>query len=399
MRKIAMQGYGVSHGGCPMMTRREYLKQAAGTAVVAAIPELLGGRSALALGAQAAKPITGKGSLKARAAARGLLAGCAVNAAVLRSDEAYRDLLTEQYNIVVAENCMKWGNLRPTADTYSFDEADELMAFALTHGMKVRGHNLAWHEALPKWFEGTVTKDNAQKFLTDHIMTVAGRYKGRIHSWDVVNEAIWIKDGRSDGLRSSSPWMQMLGPEYIDIAFKTARQADPKALLTYNEYGIEYDTEEEEKKRAAVVGLLQRMKAAGTPFDALGIQSHIRAGGKDSFGKGLAELIASAREMGLQVFITEMDVKDEDIDSNDIGVIDREVANVYRDYLTIVLRDPSVKTVLTWGVSDKHTWLNSPSQRKKNPDRKARPLPFDKDYAPKEAFFAMRDAFDGAKKR
>jgi len=215
------------------MTRREYLRQAAGTAAALAIPGLLGGRSAAAQ-AVSAKPITGKNSLKARAAARGLLAGCAVNAPALRSDEAYRNLLTEQYNIVVAEYCMKWAALRPTPDTYSFDEADELMAFAQTHGMKIRGHNFVWHESLPKWFAGTVNKDNAQKFMTDHIMAVGGRYKGRIHSWDVVNEAIWIPDGRPDGLRSSSPWMQMLGPEYIDIAFKTARQVDPKALLTYN---------------------------------------------------------------------------------------------------------------------------------------------------------------------
>jgi endo-1,4-beta-xylanase len=399
MRKIAMHCYGVSHGGDPMMTRREYLKRAAGVAAAAVIPGLLGGRSAMSQSAPGARSVTGKNSLKARASARGLLAGCAVNAAVLRSDEAYRNLLAEQYNLVVPEYCTKWAALRPTADTYSFDEADELMAFAQTHGMKVRGHNLVWHESLPKWFETTVNRDNAQKFMTDHIMTVAGRYKGRIHSWDVVNEAIWIKDGRPDGLRSSSPWMQMLGPEYIDIAFKTARQADPKALLTYNEYGIEYDTEEEGKKRAAVLELLRRLKAANTPLDALGIQSHMRSDTKSSFGKGVTELIASARGLGLQVFITEMDVNDEDIESNDISLIDREVANVYRDYLTTVLRDPSVKAVLTWGVSDKHAWMNTPSQRKKNSDRMARPLPFDKDYAPKEAFFAIRDAFDGAKKR
>ncbi|HWW23935.1 MAG TPA: endo-1,4-beta-xylanase [Edaphobacter sp.] len=381
-----------------MMTRREYLKQAAGAAAAAMIPGFLEGRRAVAEGA-VTKPITGKNSLKARAAARGLLAGCAVNAPALRSDEAYRNLLTEQYNLVVAEYVMKWAALRPTPDTYAFDEADELMAFAQTHGMKVRGHNFVWHESLPKWFEKTVMKDNAQKFMTDHIMAVGGRYKGRIHSWDVVNEAIWIQDGRPDGLRSSSPWMQMLGPEYIDIAFKTARQADPKALLTYNEYGIEYDTAEEEKKRAAVLGLLQRLKTAGTPLDALGIQSHMRAGGKDTFGKGISELIASARGLGLQVFITEMDVKDHDVASDDISVIDRAVADVYRDYLTTVLRDPSVKAVLTWGASDKHAWMNDPSQRKKDAGRMARPLPFDKDYAPKEAFFAIRDAFDGAKKR
>ncbi len=269
-----------------MVTRRDYLKQVAVLAAVAAMPRPLEGRSAAAQGKQGASPVNGKRSLKAHAAARGLLTGCAVDAAVLRSDEAYRNLLAEQYNIVVAE-----GGLRPTADTYAFDEADELVAFAETHGMKVRGHNFVWHESIPKWFEMTVTKENARKFLTDHIMAVGGRYKGRIHSWDVVNEAIQIKDGHPDGLRTSSPWMERLGPEYIDIAFRTARQADPRALLTYNDYGIEYDNEEEERKRAAVLGLLRRMKAAGTPIDALGIQSHIKAGGKNGFGKGIGELM------------------------------------------------------------------------------------------------------------
>lgn len=381
-----------------MITRRDCLRQGAATAMMAALPAVLE-RRGLAAGPLRPQTIAGKGSLKAHAVAIRLLAGCAVDAGALRSDETYRNLLAEQYNILVAENCMKWGGLRPTADTYSFDEADELMTFAKTHGMKVRGHNLVWHESIPKWFEATVTRENATKFLTDHITTVAGRYKGKIHSWDVVNEAIWIQDGRPDGLRSTSPWMERLGPQYIDIAFKTARQADPGALLTYNDYGIEYDNEIETKKRAAVLQLLRRLKANGTPVDALGIQSHLKAGGKDTFGKGLSELLDGARDLGLQVFITELDVKDDDIESDEVDVRDREVANVYRNYLTDVLRDPAVKAVLTWGASDRHTWLNSPGQRKKRLDRKQRPLPFDENYAPKEAFFAMRDSFDAARKR
>jgi endo-1,4-beta-xylanase len=194
--------------------------------------------------------------------------------------------------------------------------------------------------------------------------------------------------------------MERLGPEYIDIAFRTARQADPRALLTYNDYGIEYDNEEEERKRAAVLGLLRRMKAAGTPIDALGIQSHIKAGGKGGFGKGIGELMTAAHELGLQVFVTELDVNDDDVASDEVDVRDREVANVYRDYLATVLRDPAVKAVLTWGVSDRHTWLNNaPTHQKKQPNRTQRPLPFDRNYAPKEAFFAMRDSFDAAKKR
>jgi endo-1,4-beta-xylanase len=265
--------------------------------------------------------------------------------------------------------------------------------------MKVRGHNFVWHEAIPSWFAGTVNKENAQKFLVDHIHTVGGRYKGKIHSWDVVNEAIWIKDGRADGLRSSSPWFELLGPGYIDLAFRTAREVDPSALLTYNEYGIEYDNEEEEKKRAATLTLLRRMKAENVPLDALGIQSHIRATSKDGFGKGLAELRDGARALGLQVFVTEMDVNDDAVEADDIAERDRIVAGVYRDYLTKVLEGPEVKAVLTWGATDKNSWLNTRNIRKIHPDRLQRPLPFDSDYAATPAFFAMRESFDGAKKR
>jgi endo-1,4-beta-xylanase len=344
--------------------------------------------------------IAGAGSLKAHAADRGLLAGCAVNAKLFREDEGFRRLLAEQYSIVVPENCLKWGSLRPTADSYNFDDADSLIAFAGTHGMKVRGHNFVWHEALPSWFAGTVTKENAQKFLVDHIHTVGARYKGKIHSWDVVNEAIWIPDGRPDGLRSTSPWFEMLGPGYIDLAFRTARATDPTALLTYNDYGIEYDNDEEGKKRAAVLALLRRMKTDNVPLDALGIQSHLHAVSKEGFSKGVRELIEGAKALGLQVFVTELDVNDDAVATNEVAERDKIVADVYRDYLTTALKGPEVKAVLTWGTSDKYTWLNNGTKfRKQHPERLQRPLQFDPDYAPAPAFFAMRESFDGAKKR
>jgi endo-1,4-beta-xylanase len=343
--------------------------------------------------------VTGAGSLKAHAAARGLLTGCAVNANLFRDDEGFRRLLAEQYNIVVPENCLKWSLLRPTADTYNFADADSLIAFAETHGMKVRGHNFVWHEGLPSWFAGTVNKDNAQKFLVDHIHAVGGRYKGKIHSWDVVNEAIWIRDSRPDGLRTSSPWFQMLGPGYIDLAFRTAREADPTALLTYNEYGIEHDNDDDGKKRAAVFALLRRMKAENVPIDALGIQSHI-AVSKEGFSKGVRELLEGAKALGLQVFLTELDVNDDAVATNDTAERDKIVAELYRSYLTTALEGSEVKAVLTWGASDKNTWLNNGIKfRGQHPDRLQRPLPFDHDYAPAPAFFAMRESFDKAQKR
>ena len=334
------------------------------------------------------------GSLKTHAQAHGLLAGAAVDVKLLNSDETYARILAEQYNILVAEGAMKWKALRPAPDKYSFADGDTLVSFAERHKIKVRGHNFVWHEALPDWFATTVTKDNAKQFLVDHIMTVGGHYKNKIHSWDVVNEAVLPKDGRPDGLRNS-PWMELLGPDYIEIAFRTARQADPAALLTYNEYGVEYDNDEDEERRTITLQLLRRLKAANVPLDAVGIQSHIKAGQPSTFGNSLRSFMASVREMGLQIFVTELDVNEDDLAYNDVAQRDRTIAATYRQYLSAVLPEKAVKAVLTWGVSDNHTWLNNgPTHKKKQPDRPQRSLPFDRDYAPKEAFFAMRDCFD-----
>lgn len=345
-----------------------------------------------------AEDVAGKGSLKAHAKKRGILTGCAVDVALLRQDATYRSLLGEQYDILVGENCMKFGPTQPEAERYSFTDSDELMKFADEHGMKVRGHNFVWHEGLPGWFAGTATKENARKIMTDHIMTVGGRYKGRMQSWDVVNEAIWIADGRPDGLRSSSPWFELLGPEYLELAYRTAREADPKALLTYNEYGIEGDGEQDSRKRAATIELLRRLKAANVPLDALGVQSHLTTK-PVGYGKGAQELMDAAKQMGLKVFITELDVADDSTDADDAAARDKAVAEVYREYLREMLRGPEVKAVLTWGASDGHTWLQGEKWRKKHPERKQRPLPFDEEYKPTEVFYALRESLDQAKSR
>ena len=339
--------------------------------------------------------IRGAGSLKAHAMAHGLFAGAAVNVRLLNDDILYRVVLAEQYNMVVAESEMKWKALRPAPDQFSFGLADTLVTFATRHKMRVRGHNFVWHEALPDWFSATVTQENARKFLADHITTVGRRYQGRVHSWDVVNEAVLPKDGRPDGLRNS-PWMKLLGPEYIDIAFRAAREADPHALLTYNEYGVEYDNDEDAERRDVTLKLLRRLKEARVPIDAVGIQSHIKAGSPYTIGKGVREFMASVRKMGLQIYITELDVNEDDLPYDDVAQRDHAIAETYQQYLSAVLPEKAVKAVLTWGVSDNHTWLNDgPTHKRKQPNRPQRSLPFDHDYRPKEAFFAIRDCFDG----
>jgi endo-1,4-beta-xylanase len=352
-----------------------------------------------------APAITGAESLKTHAAASGLLFGCAVAPALLdpalrEYDPAYAALIREQASIVVAENAMKWAPLRPTPTTYNFEPADALVAFAERNRMQIRGHNLCWHRQLPTWFASFATPTNARALLVAHIETVAGRYAGRMHSWDVVNEAIEPKDGRPDGLRIS-PWLKLVGDDYLELAFHTARRADPQALLTYNDYGIENETPEAEAKRAAVLLLLRRLRARRVPIDAVGIQSHISAAPNPksldpryTYGPGLLRFLADLRDLDLQVFLTEMDVNDRALPPA-IPDRDHAVAETYQRYLATVLTDPAVKAVLTWGITDRYTWLNSEDARADK--LLERPLLFDAGplspiYRPKPAFFSLRES-------
>ena len=381
-------------------TRREFLSNVAATAAAGGIASLLPAgcmrhHAARAPhgGAPALLEMTGPRSLRAHAVAHGLLIGCAVVPERLDGEPDYAKTVADQANILVPENAMKWAALHPTADRFDFRGADDVVVFALTHDQKVRGHNLCWHEALPPWFAATVNRDNARQILTQHILTVAGRYAGKLHSWDVVNEAVDPHSGRPDGLRDS-PWLQLIGPDYIELAFRTARQADPTALLTYNDYGIELDTTEQIEKRGQVMMLVRRLKARGVPINAVGVQSHLTAGDKP--GAGLQHFVAELRSIGLHVFITELDVNDRSI-TGDVAARDAAVARLYRDYLTMMFAQPNVGVALTWGITDRYTWLNGPKYAR--PDGKPnRPLPFDSDYHPTPAFFAERDAIDTRRK-
>jgi endo-1,4-beta-xylanase len=380
-----------------LLTRREF----ASTALAAVLGSRLL-RAERPSHASIPTNVDGAESLRAHATAVGLLAGCAVVpesfelGAADKSQDPYTHTVIEQAGILVAENAMKWSSLRPAAGVYAFTPADRLFEFAARHGQLVRGHNLCWHEQLPPWFAKTATKENARDLLTDHIETVAGHYAGRVHSWDVVNEAVHLPDGRPDGLRKS-PWLELIGPEYVELAFTLAAKADPQAKLTYNDYDIELDTAEQSAKRGAVLLLIRRLHARGIPIHAIGIQSHLRATGPRP-GAGLVSLIREAAKMGLEVYITEMDVNTHALEGGPAEQ-DKAVAAVYKNYLDLVLPEPNVKAVLTWGISDAHTWLNQSRQSwALRPDGTwQRPLPFDDQYAPTPAFFAMRSAIDSAR--
>lgn len=376
--------------------RRSFIAGAAVTAS-AAMLGLAGcrhtGRAAVTSAASAAPDLLQ--TLAAAGRQRGLLVGSAVDVKALRASPEYAQLIRQQCSIVVGENVMKFGPMRPAPDTYFFEDADYLVDFAVHAGIQVRGHNFVWHRQLPAWFEGYATKANAERLLVEHIERVGGRYRGRIQSWDVCNEVIHLPDGQANGLRDA-PWYRLLGPGYIDLAYRTARRVDPHALLCYNDYDIESEAPAQAAKRTAVLAMLRGMKQRGVPIDAMGIQGHISAGPGHKYGAGLTAFLNEVNAMDLKLFISEMDVNDRALPpANDAR--DRDVATRYKQFLDVGLANEGVFALLTWGLTDRYTWLNGEDSREDHLPERC--LPFDAELKPTASFFAELDAIRQAPMR
>ncbi len=338
----------------------------------------------------------GSGALKDHAASKGFLYGADARQYLLSHNPAIAQLYIQQCAILVPDGELKWGQLRPSPDTYNFAPADWLLNFTQQNNMKLRGHTFVWYQRLPKWFDGYVTSANAKQVLTDHINTVMGRYAGKLQSWDIVNEVMNPKDNRPDGLRNS-PWLRWLGPDYIEYAFRTAAAADPHTQLIWNENWLEEETPEGESKRRAMVKLLKEMKSRGVPINGIGIQSHLIGGHADIIaGEGFQRFLHEVSDLDYKILITELDISDQDLPT-DPGARDQIIANLYYKYLSTVLSHKSVEAVLTWGLTDKDTWLTDFKPR--TDGTPVRPLPFDAALNPKPVYDAMVRAFDEAPKR
>ncbi|WP_439566237.1 endo-1,4-beta-xylanase [Gloeocapsopsis crepidinum] len=337
--------------------------------------------------------VTGDTPLREGAADKGLIYGAAAQHQVLTTNVEFAQRFAQECAMLVPANELKWQALRPTPERFDFSRSDWMANFAQRHNMLLRGHTLVWHRALPKWFEETVDRTNAAKVLTEHINTVVQHYAGNIHSWDVVNEAI-VPNKTKDGLRQT-PWLRLLGVDYIEMAFRTAAAADPQALLVYNDNNLEYDNAKTAVKRTQVLKLLERLKSRGVPVHALGIQSHIGASPQGFNAKKLRDFLKEVASLDLKILITEMDVLEKNLlEANNRDAI---IAGVYQDYLSLVLDEPAVNTVITWGLSDRYTWLTNFAPRQDGAP--IRPLPLDAQLERKLAWNAIASAFDQAPPR
>lgn len=328
------------------MTRRETLAQSARFAACMAL--------ATASPSWAEQRLdNGVAPLKSAGTCVGASIGIAADKAALQ-DPAIARMVIRNFNLLTASG-LKWDRLRPAIDRYDFSEADWNVHFAEQNEMQVHGHNLCWNspQAYPAWFKAGLTHSNAEQILTEHISTVMKRYEGRIDSWDVVNEPVVPWSGRSDGLYPGI-WLDLLGPDYIDIAFHAAALADSKALRVLNIHHVEQGTPDNELNRLRALELLRQLIARGVPVQAVGFESHLDAAqplGGDSFH----QFVTGIRSLGLHVFVTELDVKE----TRTVGgsqTWDESAAEYYENYLAEIISAANPRCVIFWSFKDR--WEN-----------------------------------------
>jgi endo-1,4-beta-xylanase len=330
------------------------------------------------------------------------LVGGALNSAQFTEEDARGAALVKaQFNAITPEDVLKWDQVHPQPDSYSFELPDRYVSFGEKNHMFIVGHTLIWHNQVPAWvFQGEngnpVDREALLKRMSDHIHTVVGRYQSRINGWDVVNEAL-----EEDGTLRQTPWLKIIGEDYIAKAFQFAHEADPQAELYYNDYNLE-----NEAKLKGAVELLKKLRAQGVPISGVGIQGHYHMDAPSN--EQVDAAITAFGELGLKVMITELDVDVLPLAFQYTGAdvslsaelqpklnpyakglprsVQQALAQRYAGLFRVYLKHRSTLTRVTfWGVTDGDSWLNNwPVKGRRN-----YPLLFDRNGRPKPAFDAV----------
>ncbi|MHA7966542.1 endo-1,4-beta-xylanase [Paenibacillus sp. CAU 1782] len=315
--------------------------------------------------------------------------GAAVNPGILAGE---KDLLVRHFNSLTAENEMKFESLHPEENRYTFQHGDQLIAFAREHGMDVRGHTLVWHNQTPDWVFKNSSGGDADRVtllarMKEHINTVVTRYKNDIYAWDVVNEA--VSDSGPEMLRSSR-WRDIIGDDFIAKAFHYAHEADPAALLFYNDYN-----ESVPEKREKIHSLVKSLKEQEVPIHGVGLQAHwnLEVPSVDH----IRQAIERYASLGLQLHITELDVsvflhedRRTDVTEPTSEMLEKQ-AERYDQFFSLFREYSSnVTSVTFWGACDRYTWLDGFPVR----GRKNWPFLFDEEGQPKASFWKV---VEGAK--
>ena len=309
------------------------------------------------------------------------------------SDSLGVDLIRKEFNTITPENIMKWMHIHPQKDTFNFDQADKYVALGEMEKMFIVGHTLVWHSQIADWVNEVKDSTVMASLLENHITRIVKRYRGRIHAWDVVNEAL-----NEDGSLRESLFLKVMGQSYLEHAFKMASIADPDAELLYNDYNLTNP-----EKRAGAIRLIKGLQASGAKIDGVGMQGHWNLKGPSL--EEIEESILAYSELGLKISVTELDItvlpnpwdlEGAEVDQNFEGSefmnpypdkfpdsVKLKLAKRYEDIFKIFLKhEDKISRITFWGVTDGNTWLNNwPIKGRTN-----YPLLFDRQYRHKMAY-------------
>lgn len=302
-------------------------------------------------------------------------------------EKPYADILRSEHHFVLADNTPNWyftdGGLRPSKGTFNYKQMDQVMAFAERNNMPVQAHHYLWGEEkwLPDWLkESDFNEEELLDLIREHILTVGGRYEGRIREWTVVNEAF----SRGQNIYGLRDWWGDAtgGKEYIDHAFRWAREADPNAKLILNDFQNESINQISDEMYAYTKGALSR----GVPIDGIGMQMHID-GTHPPTKDEVVNNMKRFGELGVDVYVTEFDINMNDVQTSGDDK-DKIAGNIYYEMLRACIESEVCHSFAILGITDKETWYNHMGLED------PRPLPFDKDYNPKPAYFSLRHALE-----
>jgi endo-1,4-beta-xylanase len=332
-------------------------------------------------------------SLRAAAAAAGLHYGANCDVNVSTTPLTYQELFASQCALLAPN--FNWVMASAAPDELDLSRLAPTLGWVRQHGLALTGMHLLWYLRQPKWFTSTSDRSWAKRQMVSHVDMLASRLAGQVYAWNVLNEEI---DDHGGSVRPEG-FIARFGVAEVANAFRAARQADPAALLVLNESGIEGAKPVEEVKRRTLLAVIDKLLRAEAPVQAVGLESHLKVG--MAFDEAVfARFLDEIAGRGLRIVISELDV----LDVAAPGAVmprDQAVADLYSRYLAVALAQRATVAVVTWGLSDRYTWLMPASNRSfaRSDSLSGRPLPFDAEFRPKPAYFALLQAFERAPRR